>query len=318
MPVFFLIVACALWGLSFPLVKALQLEQALRLPGVSSWFLTAWLQAARFGFGALMLLPFVIGRRRPAPVEIRQGLVIALWGGLGMWLQADGLAYTSASTSAFLTQAYCVILPLWACVRLRRGPGVRVVVATLMVLLGGAILSGMRPGHLRLGRGELETLGAALLFSVQILALENPRYAGNRGLAVSFVMFCAITILFVPITALTAPGLAACVTAGASLRAVVLIGGLALFCSVGAYLLMNSWQPRVSATEAGLIYTTEPVFTALYVLFLPAMLGGFAGVSYANEFLTIKLLGGGALILAANVLMQWRRPPHLPPAGPVP
>ena len=29
-----------------------------------------------------------------------------------MWLQADALAYVDASVSAFLTQAYCVILPL--------------------------------------------------------------------------------------------------------------------------------------------------------------------------------------------------------------
>lgn len=317
MPVFFLIVACALWGLSFPLLKVLNLEQAVRLPGASSLFLASWLQFARFGVGAVMLLPFLIGRPRPRPAEIRQGLVIALWGGTGMWLQADALAYTDASTSAFLTQAYCVFLPLWACLRLRRRPAGRVVVATLMVLLGGAILSGLRPDHLRLGRGELETLFAALLFSFQILALENPRYAANRGLPVSFIMFGAIAILFIPITAIAAPNMAACVTAGASLQAGVLIGCLALFCSVGAYLLMNTWQPRVSATEAGLIYTTEPVFTAIYVLFLPAMLARFIGGSYANESLTIPLALGGALILAANVLMQWKRPPHSPPSGPL-
>ena len=46
--------------------------------------------------------------------EVRQGFAIAMWGGAGMWLQADALAYTEASTSAFLTQAYCIILPLIA------------------------------------------------------------------------------------------------------------------------------------------------------------------------------------------------------------
>jgi drug/metabolite transporter (DMT)-like permease len=318
MPVIFLIVACALWGLSFPLLKVLNLEQTARLPGASSLFLASWLQSARFGLGAVMLLPFLIGRQRPTPKELRQGLVIALWGGTGMWLQADALAYTDASTSAFLTQAYCIILPLWACLHLRRRPGRRVVVATLMVLLGGAILSGLRPDHLRMGRGEIETLCAALLFSFQILALENPRYAGNRGLSVSFIMFLGIAILFMPITAIAAPSLTDCLTAGASVSAVVIIVALALFCSVGAYLLMNTWQPRVSATEAGLIYTTEPVFTAIYVLFLPAVLARFIGGRYPNESLTTTLVTGGALILAANVLMQWKRPPHSPPVGPVP
>ncbi|MEO5917858.1 MAG: DMT family transporter [Luteolibacter sp.] len=317
MPVFLLIIACALWAVSFPLVKALHLEQTARMPGVSSLFLASWMQMARFGLGAAMLVPFIIGKKRPTSLEIRQALVLAFWGGSGMWLQADALAYTAASTSAFVTQAYCIFLPLWACLQSRQAPTARVVGATLMVLTGGAILSGLRPGDLRLGRGEIETIGAAFLFTFQILALENPRYEGNRGLPVTFVMFLGIAVLLAPVTLISAPNLAACVSAGASLPAFAIIGSLALFCSVGAYLLMNIWQPRVSATEAGLIYTTEPVFTAGYVLFLPAVLGTFIHGIYPNESLSTTTILGGGLILAANILMQWKRPPHLPAAGPV-
>jgi drug/metabolite transporter (DMT)-like permease len=318
MPVFFLIIACALWAVSFPLVKVLHLEQSSRLPGASSVFLSSWMQFARFGCGAVLLLPFVIGKRRPTRNEIYQGLILALWGGTGMWLQADSLAYTDASTSAFLTQAYCILLPLWACLQTRKMPGRQVISATLMVGIGGAILSGIRPDHLKLGRGEIETLCAAFLFTFQILALENPRFSGNRGTSVTFVMFLGIAVLFAPITAIVAPDLASCLSAGASCQSLVIIACLALFCSVGAYLLMNIWQPRVPATEAGLIYTTEPVFTAIYVLFLPAMLGTFISGPYSNESLTMPMLLGMSLIVAANALMQWKRQPHLPPAGPIP
>lgn len=318
MPVFLLILACILWAISFPVVKALHLEQTARLPGVSSLFLAAWMQVARFGLAALMLLPFVIGRKRPTLGETRQGLVLAFWGGSGMALQADALAYTDASTSAFLTQAYCIILPLWACLRMRRMPATRVIISTLMVIVGGAILSGLRADHLKLGRGEVETLAAAFLFTFQILALEDPRYQHNRGLSVTFVMFLGITILLLPSTLLAAPTLATCFSAGASMQAFLLIGSLALFCSVGAYLIMNIWQPMVSATEAGLIYTIEPVFTAILALFLPALLGGFIGSNYQNETMSNTLVTGGSLILAANLLMQWKRPPHLPPVGPIP
>lgn len=318
MPVLLLILACALWGLSFPLVKALHLEQAARLPGVSTLFLACWLQMARFALGALILAPFIIGRKAPTSHEVRQALVLALWGGSGMWLQADALAYTDASTSAFLTQAYCVFLPLWSCLRRRERPAPRVAGATLMVLTGGAILSGLRPGNLHLGRGEIETLGAAFLFTFQILALENPKHAGNRGLVVTFVMFIGIAMLLLPFTLLSAPDFTACISAGASLPAFGIVGVLAVFCSVAAYLLMNIWQPRVSATEAGLIYTTEPVFTAVFVLFLPELLGAFIHGTYPNEKTTSLTVIGGGLILAANVLMQWKRTPHLPAAGPVP
>ena len=307
MPVLLLILACVLWGLSFPLVKALHLEQTARVPGASSLFLAAWLQTARFGLGALILVPFIAGRNAPTPREIRQALVLACWGGSGLWLQADALAYTDASTSAFLTQAYCVFLPLWACLRRRRWPGIQVTAATLLVLTGGAILSGWRPGHLRLGRGEIETIGAAFLFTFQILALENPRDEANRGAMVTFVMFIAIALLLLPLTLISSPSLPACLSAGASLPAFSIVCLLALFCSVAAYLLMNIWQPKVSATEAGLIYTTEPVFTAVFVLFLPALLGRFIHQPYPDESLSPQMIIGGSLILAANLLMQWKR-----------
>lgn len=318
MPALFLILACALWGLSFPVVKALHLEQTQRMPGAGSEFLSAWMQVARFGLGALILLPFVRHKRFPNKLELKQGLVLAFWGGTGMALQADGLAHTAASTSAFLTQAYCVILPLIACVKLRRAPEFRVIAATLLVVAGCAVLSGMKPGDLRIGRGELETIIASVLFTFQILALENPDYRKNRGLPVTFVMCLAIAVLLLPAAFLTAKSPALLITAGASWPSFALVATLAVFCSVGAYLLMNHWQPRISSTEAGLIYTTEPVFTALYVMFLPQWLGLMTGSVYPNERPGFPLIIGGGMILAANLLMQLKRKPHKPAIAPAP
>jgi drug/metabolite transporter (DMT)-like permease len=136
---------------------------------------------------------------------LRQGLQLALWGGLGMGIQADGLAYTEASTSAFLTQAYCVLLPLWAALQTRCRPSPRIVGATVFVLIGGAVLSGVRPGSLKIGRGETETLVAAVFFALQILTLENPRYAANRGRPVTLVMCAGIALLYVPVTLVASP-----------------------------------------------------------------------------------------------------------------
>ncbi len=132
------------------------------------------------------------------------------------------------------------------------------------------------------------------------------------------VSFPLVKVLPYTITAIVAPDLASCIAAGASFQSFVIIACLAHFCSVGAYLLMNIWQPRVPATEAGLIYTTEPVFTAIYDLFLPAMLGAFIVGTYANESISAPMLVGGSLVVAANALMQWKQQPRLPPAGPIP
>jgi drug/metabolite transporter (DMT)-like permease len=311
-PALMLILACALWGISFPLIKALDGEQRARLPEVSGVFLAAWLQMARFGLAALVMSPFVI-RARPTRKEITQGAWLAGWGGLGMALQAWGLGHTEASTSAFLTQAYCVFLPLVACVKARCLPGWKTTFATLLVLTGGVIFSGIKPGDLTIGKGEVATLGAAFIFTFQILTLENPKYSGNRGLAVNFTMSVFIALIFLPVSLLTASDPYQVIRAGSSWPSFGIVLALALFCSVGAFGLMISWQPQVTATEAGLIYTTEPIFTAGFAMFLPSLLAGLMGGNYANESITISLLAGGLLIVGANILMQWKRRPYHSP-----
>ena len=302
-----LIAATALWGVSFPLTKSLMLEQAVLVPGATSGFFSAWSLAARFLLGAVVLLP-VIMKLGIRAGELRQGMTLAFWGGFGMWAQADGLAHTAASTSAFFTQGYCIFLPLWFGLRQRRWPAPRILVATLMVVAGGAWIAGVRPGNLQLGRGEWETLLAALLFTFQILALEDPAHAANRALPVTFVMFLGTALIFLPVAYFMAPSAVAFVAAGSSWAVALQVVALAVFSTVGAYVLMIRFQRGVTATEAGLIYCAEPVFTAVFVLFLPGWLAVWTGNPYANESWSPSFIGGGLLITAANVVMQWKYP----------
>ena len=81
-------------------------------------------------------------------------------------------------------------------------------------------------------------------------------------------------------------------------------GLLTLFCTLGSFTIMIKWQPKITATEAGLIYCIEPVFASVMALFLPALFSGWAAVSYPNEQLTWHLLLGGGLVTLANVLIQ--------------
>jgi len=85
------------------------------------------------------------------------------------------------------------------------------------------------------------------------------------------------------------------------------------FCTLGSFTIMNKWQPKISATEAGLIYCFEPIFGSIMALFLPAIFSRWAGLGYANEPVTWHLLAGGGLITLANILIQLR--PPLPPPG---
>ncbi|MFK7912194.1 MAG: DMT family transporter [Akkermansiaceae bacterium] len=312
-----LILCCAFWGISFPIIKALMIELGDHSPDASTLFFSSWIQMARFLVAGVIMFFLTIRLSKPTGLEVKQGLLLAFWGGIGMWLQADGLAYTEASTSAFLTQSYCVFLPVWIAISHKKLPSKTTILAVVLVLVGGAILAGVSADNLKIGRGELATIASAVFFTFQILTLEKPQYSDNRGRSVTLIMCLGIAVVFLPITFTAAPDPATVISMGSSMSVIILTCVLALVCTVGSFSLMNSYQRHVSATEAGLIYTTEPVFTAFYALFLPGILAAIMGHHYANESLTMKLIIGGSLIIAANLIvifaMKKREPVHKNP-----
>jgi drug/metabolite transporter (DMT)-like permease len=225
-----------------------------------------------------------------------------------MLFQNDGLQFTSASTSAFLTQLYAIMIPVWVALRARRLPPAVVWASCGLVLAGVAVLGRFDWRELRLGRGELETLISSLFFMGQILWLERREFAGNRAMPVTFMMFVLEAAVF---TALAGVLLAGGAPHAAEMPVLFMSApwlgftlALTLFCTVGAFSLMNTWQPKITATEAGLIYCLEPVFASLMALVLPGLFSRWAGFAYRNESLTLNLLVGGGLITAANVLIQ--------------
>ena len=306
--------ATILWGVSFPVMKALGMAQAQLLPGRSSFFVSALCVFYRFGIAALLMGLFTIRTLPTLPRdEIFHGLGIGLFGGVGILFQMDGLARTEASTSAFLTQCYCLIIPVWVACRARRLPPWNVIVGCLIVVVGIAVLAKVDVRAFKLERGELETIIGSVIFTGQILWLEHPRFVNCRVSHSTVVQFAAMSLSGLPVALATTQDAADWVRAYSTVPTLGLLAILLLFCTLGGYVLMNQWQRHVGATLAGLIYCAEPVFASAFALFLPAWFGAWAGVTYANETVTKELLLGGGLIFVANVLAQWRPSAVVPP-----
>jgi len=304
-----LLLANLFWGLSFPTIKALtQVHEAL-LPGSGNWFIASMTMAPRF-LVAVLLLGLLLGRRIASTTgpELRQGLRLGCFAGLGMLLQNDGLQFTSASSSAFLTQFYAILIPVWLALRRRHNPGWVVWLCCLLVLVGSAVLGGFDWQHLSLGRGEFETLLSSFFFMGQILALDEPRFAANHPGRVSFVMMVVLLVLSWTLAFSVTPSAGSLLVFWTQPAWVGMTLVLAVFCTLGAFMLMNAWQPQISSTEAGLIYCFEPIFGTLAAFCLPALYSRLAGIHYANEGPTWHLLLGGGLITLANILLQLRPP----------
>jgi drug/metabolite transporter (DMT)-like permease len=267
-----LLAVTASWGSSFFLIKDL-LD---RVPVVD--FL-----AVRFAIAAVAL--FLVAPRavlRLPPAVRRHGAVLGLLYGVAQIVQTYGLQYTSASVSGFVTGMYVVCTPLIAGLVLRQRIGRAAWVAVALATVGLAVLS-LR--GLVLGLGEAVTLLSAVLYAVHIVGLgawSNPRDA--FGLSVLQVaVIAAVCSLF------AVPGGVVLPQSGPDWLSVLYMALVP-----GAFaLLAQTWaQAHMAPTRAAIIMTMEPVFAAFFAV----LLGG--------ELLTGRMAVGGALVLAAMLLVE--------------
>lgn len=305
--IFMLVLSCALWGLSFPGGKVFMAALAEALPGRDSWVFSSLTIGGRFALGALILWLFhPRALFKTTASEWRQGIGLGVAGGFGILVQSDGLIYTEASTSAFLTQFSAVLVPIYVVLRDRRAPSLLTLICVVLVMIGVAVLGRFDWRALHLGRGELETLISTLFFTAQILWLEKPIFRGNHTGRVTLVMFGIVAVVNTPVFLLHAPSPSDALAVFSSVPVFALFAGSAILCSLCAFLLMNRWHPKVDATTAGIVYCTEPLFATAFALFLPVLLSAAVGIGrIANETITAHLLIGGTLITLANILISW-------------
>jgi drug/metabolite transporter (DMT)-like permease len=317
-----------LWGMSFPTVKALTVQLDRHFIGSSEVATNAyrlasatWIIGLRFSFAFLLLA--VLYRsliRQTRWVEWWAGACIGAMFLFGLILQTIGLATIPASRSGFLTSLSVVFTPLLVALGHGRRPSKGLMAGVAMAILGVSILTGLilwddsgirlAPDALQVWTvGDTLTTIASIFFSMQIIFIDrfgkqmNPA-ALTPGMfaavaALALAAFASTTLLFFP----TKPEEFIVVASQSSFWPLVLL--LSIFPSLLAFSWMNTYQPLVSAVQAAVIYTMEPVFVSAWALFLPAILSVACSLSYANEVISLAMLVGGGLILAANVLALW-------------
>ena len=264
------ITAC--WGSTFFLIHDL-LD---RVPAVD--FL-----AVRFSIAGVLLL--VVAPRavlRLSPSARRQAVVLGALYGVAQILQTLGLAHTPASVSGFITGMYVVATPLFAAVLLRNRITRMTWGAVLLAFAGLAVLT---LDGLSVGYGEALTFVAALLYALHIVGLGAWSNAQDAlGMSILQVVMVAVICLVA-----SAPGGIVLPDNGRDWLSVLY---MAVFPAALA-LLGQTWaQAHLSATRTAIVMSMEPVFAAFFAV----LLGG--------ESLTARMLLGGALVLAAMLIVE--------------
>jgi drug/metabolite transporter (DMT)-like permease len=250
----------------------------------------------------LMLLVFRIPIRK-------QELLDGLWLGLAVtivyWLNGDGLRFTSATKSGFITGLYVIFTPLVSLLfkdrlKISHGLGAAVAITGLLLLVH-------QPG-LPFGgwnRGDTETLGCAVASGFHIVLIAHFSRRSN-GVVLAFVQILVVMVFSWLLTGLLPAELTAEGTSLGGLQgSMTLLREPGIWISLAyqgvlatglAFFLMCTCQAYLSATEAAIIYCLETVFTALL-----AASGWIPGV---KDLLSPVQIAGGGLILAAMLLVE--------------
>lgn len=279
-----LLLTAAAWGATFTLIKDV-LASIAPEPFVCLRFLLA----------GVALLAFAAARRTLARALLGPGLALGVLLFAGYELQTRGLLTVSPSRSAFLTGLYVVMVPFVDALVFRVRVDRRAWAGSLLAVIGMGTILGAGGG--RPGLGDWMTIGCAVTFAFHVVlsARWSTRHAAT-GLAAVQVLVCGL--IAAPF-ALAAPRP---VASGAVVGAIVFT---AMVTTALAFIVLMWGQSKVSATEAAVILSFEPVAAAL------------TSILWDHEPLSRSFVAGAVLILAAMVLAQWRPAAARPVDDPV-
>jgi len=292
-----LIAATCFWGLSFPLTKYWQVN-TVDCPGGA--ILSSLTLLAIRTVPALVVLAifkphlFVLADRRALLI----GSFLGSINFLGCFFQILGLATTTPTLSGFFTSLASAWVPLLALVCFRISVAPATLVGICVGIAGAGVLEIDTSGPLVLGMGEGLSLLCSVMFALVILLLDRlGRRVESSHLTVGFVGMTGLpALVLAPIWAQREAVLGPWMSwLGAVLQTPGLlldVALLTLLCTVLAYHWMTTYQPRVPASRAALVYLIEPLFAATF------------SVAWGYDAITLRLILGGGLILGGNFLVE--------------
>ena len=240
--------------------------------------------AARFCIAAVASLPFLPSLQNTS--TWKAGFELGRWSFLGFALQAIGLQYTDATSSAFLLYLNVKLVPILALLLYGRQSPLRTWISAVLAFGGTALLSydGAPPNI-----GDAWCIAAALASACFILRLEEAAKCGAPAKelnAATITSTALLTTLWALCELFVVPG------GGGAERASELVSilseraaplfYLALVTTATAQWLQTIGQSRVNAQDAAVIYALDPVYAAGFSwLLLGEQLGpqGYAGVA---------------------------------------
>ncbi len=263
----FLALATLIWGATFVVVKE-SLGNASPLT----------LIALRFGIAALLFLPFCYARlaimERAAALR---GVILGTLLFVAFAAQTFGLQYTSSSKSGFITGMLVVFTPIFQLVIEHRPPRLGNLIGVILVMGGLYLLTRPQGADFNLGDGL--TLLCAVVFALHIVYLDI--FSKEHDVFLLTFLQMAVTVLLALLLVAFFQEYRLEFTA----QFWFALGYLSILATLAAFYLQTRYQKQTSPTRAAIIFSLEPVFSAMFAYIFRDEMIGFLGV-----------LGGGLIV----------------------
>ncbi len=260
-----LLLITIIWGATFVIIKD-------ALNNISPMLFIA----VRFTIASVLLLPFFLRSTLASSKEtIKDGLILGVIYFLGFAAQTIGLQYTTATKSAFITGTFVLFTPIFQLLFERKIPGRGNLIGIFLVIIGLIFLSSKGSSALdvftEIGKGfnvgDFFTLICAVFFAMYLVYLDiSSKKHDYKPLVLLQISVTAVlgifSSLFVSATGLESFKL---IINSSLVFAIIYTSILA---TIIASSVQTKFQKAVTPTQAGIILSFEPIFSAVFAYFI--------------------------------------------------
>lgn len=271
-----LVLVTGFWGTSYFLTD-------LCMTGMSPMSLNAFRFLVAFVVLALFFFRKMKGISR---ATLKYGILVGLSLSAVYVFYAYGLLYTSITNAGFICALPVVTTPIIEFAVSRQRPGGKLLLALLVCAVGMGMLT--LNEQFRPALGDILCLGVAVFYGVDLVITDravrkpevDPLQMGILQLGVVGVVTLILTLVLEKPTLPTTPAIWASALF------------LAVFCTGIAFVVQTVQQQYTTASHVGLIFTLEPLFSAIIAFF------------FAGERLRPIGYVGAVLMMLSLLLME--------------
>lgn len=270
-----LLTVAAGWGIGFPVMKLAITENPV-----------ATVLALRFILSAILIFPFVVKDILKIKIKtLLLGVLLGLILSLSFIFLIFGLELTTASSTGFLAGLSVIWVLILTSIIAYKIPSTDVIIATILGLIGLYVMSDMQGWRLK--TGDILVILGSVFTAIHIIVIDKIQPQKQDSVVLTFLQLLTISIVIACFVKFTGHNL---IPIAWSFNLIIALFITAIFSTIIAFWVQTNYQSYTTPNRAVLIYNLEPVFSAIFAMWL------------LKEQLHFNMLIGGALILLGMCL----------------